>query len=341
MAGMAIVMLFSLLLLDISNGFSSPALTPPAGNSLKMKLKTRNGIWAYKCEGSKWVPVLATADVVNASDLGQSYGNFSLLYRPSNPKFAGLWYLINGPADSAESGMTISIVGGTEIASEASAGGGIPEIVAEASYHKNYGVAYRVSYIQRVGTKGGIPSTKCSGSKKRLERVPFEAEFWFYTQDLVPPTVPAPIGVPSGRMVMGMFCKGVAKYNYDGSKWVRQSIQGKLYDVPGGIPTGKYYVKSKADPNGGTFCLETNNPLAWSVTGKIQGNSVQVSPDSIPWSLFQITSSSGNTSVLGPFNYFQMISTRGGAPPKASKGTAIGSVYKSLFTNVFWLFCPP
>eukprot|EP01018_Ginkgo_biloba_P019067 Gb_20269 [translate_table: standard] len=336
-----------LQLQSYSHGWNTAALTPPQGNSLKMKLKAYRGKYVYRCQNSTWIPILATADLVNISDYKTSFGNYSLVFRQGNPKFAGIWYLLNSGGDSAESGADASVVSGQEIASEPSDYSGVPQILAEATYHQNYGIASQISYIQRLFTKGGIPPSpaKCTNIKNSSKSkypnnivVPFEAEFWFYTQDFLPPAVPASIAVPSGRMVQGFFCKGVALYTYDGSAWQRKDVHGKLYNVPGGYQVGTYYIRSPPDRSGGNFCLETMKPTAWIVTAKVVSQSVQLSSDSLSWTLYKITSSEGDTKTLGPFNYFQMIGTRGGLPPKPSNATAKGQVWKAIFTNQFWIY---
>lgn len=336
--------LLMLLQPQIGHGWRSPALTPPDGNSLKLKTKAYNGKYVYTCQNLQWVPVKATATLVNISDNTQSFGRYSLVYRPGNPDFLGMWYLDNGGNEMAESGKSISVVAGQGIASEPSDYSGIPQVLAQASYHQNsYSVAAQISYIQRLFTKGGLPprNKKCTGKATKDVVVPFQAEFWFYTQDFLPPTVPSSVAIPSNsRMVMGFFCKGVAVYTYNGTAWRRTDIHGKLFNVPGGNYLGTYYVKRTPDGNGGNFCLETINPYAWSVTAKIEGHSTQVDPDSLPWSLFNVTSSSGNTTLLGPYNYFQMIGCRGGLPPKAEDSAPKGATYTSVFTNQFWIYSP-
>lgn len=323
-------------------GWRTPDLTPPEGNSLKLKVKAYNGKYFYTCQNSQWVLIKATATLVNISDSTQSFGRYSLVYRPSNPKFLGMWYLDNSGNEMAEAGTSFSVLAGQGIAFEPSDYGGIPQVLAEASFHQNaYGIGAQISYIQRLFTKGGLPTSNkmCYSKATKDLVVPFQAEFWFYTQDFLPPTVPSTLAVPSNsRMVMGFFCKGVAVYTYNGTAWHRSDIHGKLYNVPGGNVVGTYFVRRTPDSNGGNFCLETNNPFAWTVTAKIQGHSVQVDPDSIPWSLFNITSSSGNSTLLGPYNYFQMIGCRGGLPPGPEKSAPIGATFTSAFTNQFWLF---
>ena len=83
--------------------------------SLKMKSRTYQGKYVYKCNNRTWVPVSASAMLVNISDSKISLGNYSLEYAPANPMLVGTWYLRNDDADTAESGTPISIVAGNFI----------------------------------------------------------------------------------------------------------------------------------------------------------------------------------------------------------------------------------
>eukprot|EP01018_Ginkgo_biloba_P013302 Gb_36027 [translate_table: standard] len=319
----------------VGHGIST--LTPPPGNSLKMKTITRGGNYVYECHSREWI-VSARADLVNMSDPKIVLGNYSFAYNKSNPRFAGSWVLTNSDADVAESGAATSAVAGKEIASQPAAySASIRQILAEATFHKNYGIVYQVSYIQRLHSKGGLlpKNTHCSENSRIV--IPFEAEFWFYSQDSEPPPVPKPIAMPSSRMVEGFYCQGFIVYSFDGSQWQRKYTRGNLYDVPGGIAVGSYYSIDKPDKYGGNFCLQTKNPNGWLLVGSI-GPSVQMASDSLPWSLFNVTSSSGNVSLLGPFSCYQMVGTRGGMPPKPSNSTKKGDLWRGVFSNQFWLY---
>jgi hypothetical protein len=155
---------------------------------------------------------------------------------------------------------------GNEIASSSGS------VLAEASFHKNFGTAYRVSYIQRLNTKGGLPPVNKSEfcSENSRVTVPFEAKCWFYTQDTIPPLAPATIAVPASdrAVVEGFFCEGMIGYYYNGSQWQRKTMHGKLYYVPGGDEVGSFYMTEKPDGHGGRFSLETYNPNGWQVVGK-------------------------------------------------------------------------
>lgn len=340
------VALFCLVLLNINTCHGMTlSLEPPRGNSLKIKSRTYEGKYVYKCNNRTWVPVSASAILVNISDSKISLGSYSLEYSPAKPKLVGTWNLSNNDADTSESGSPISIVAGNEIASKSgSDSASIKQVLAEASFHKNFGTAYRVSYIQRLNTKGGLPPV--DKSKFCLENsrvtVPFEAEFWFYTQDTIPPLAPATIAVPASdrAVVEGFFFQGMIGYSYNGSQWQRKTMHGKLYSVPGGDEVGSFYMTDKPDGHGGRFSLETNNPNGWRVVGKIVGRSVTAGDGSIPWSLFRITSSSGNVSLVGPFSYYTMVGTRGGVPPLSSNVTVKGASWQGVFSSQFWTYKP-
>ncbi|GLJ54305.1 hypothetical protein SUGI_1165130 [Cryptomeria japonica] len=332
-----VLCLMLLLTIYSCNGFPT-SLEPPKGNSLKLKSRTQRGNYVYKCSNKTWVPVFAFATLVNLTDSTNAIGNYSVSYAHTDHRFVGMWTLKNDDADSVESGSPTSIVAGIQIASMSSLhSSSIPQVLAEASFHKNEGIAYQISYIQRINTKGGIlPKKLCS--ENSTIAVPFEAEFWFYTQDVIPPSVPAAIMVPSGRMVEGFFCTGPIIYSFDGSQWQRRSLNGKLYNVPGGDEFGSFYMKDKADNHGGQFLLQTENPNGWQLIGKISGRPTTISNDSLPWTLFTVTSSSGNVELLGPFSYFQMVATRGGIPPMPSKATKKGELWTGRFSAQLWIY---
>lgn len=137
----------------------------------------------------------------------------------------------------------------------------LPQVLAEASFHDTLGTAYRVSYIQRLNTSGGHPGTIKCKNKARVT-VPFKAEFWFYTQDRLPPKVPAAIQVPASdrQVVEGLFATGKIAYSYNGSRWQQKNVQGKLYSVPGGDELGNFSTTVKPGGLGGTLSLQTYGP---------------------------------------------------------------------------------
>jgi hypothetical protein len=69
----------------------------------------------YKCNNRTWVPVSASAILVNISDSKISLGSYSLEYSPAKPKLVGTWNLSNNDADTSESGSPISIVAGISL----------------------------------------------------------------------------------------------------------------------------------------------------------------------------------------------------------------------------------
>jgi hypothetical protein len=192
------------------------------------------------------------------------------------------------------------LASGNEIASESGLNfTSITQVLVEATFHKGSGIWSQISYIQRINTKGGLPpKTKDNNcSEKSVVIVPFEAEFWFYTQDLIPPSVPDAIAVPSDNLVVeGFFCKGILNYSFDGSQWQTGKMHGKLYNVPGGDEVGSFYSNGKPDDQGGKFYLEVADPNGWTVVGHISGSAPFVD-NYIPWLLFKVTSSSGNVYV--------------------------------------------
>jgi hypothetical protein len=113
------VTLFFLVLLNINiyHGMTL-SLEPPRGNSLKMKRRTYELKYVYKCNNKTWVPVSASAMLVNISDSKISLGSYSLEYSLAKTKLVGTWNISNDDVDTSESGSPISIVAINEIASK-------------------------------------------------------------------------------------------------------------------------------------------------------------------------------------------------------------------------------
>eukprot|EP00252_Welwitschia_mirabilis_P010875 TRINITY_DN2449_c0_g1_i1.p1 TRINITY_DN2449_c0_g1~~TRINITY_DN2449_c0_g1_i1.p1 ORF type:complete len:392 (-),score=61.31 TRINITY_DN2449_c0_g1_i1:417-1592(-) len=335
-----LVFSYALLFSSVMCQYLPESLQPPLGNSLKMSCGTSRGQYVFKCQNKKWVGLSASAELqsMKASGTKSSLGNFSLVHSEEDPSYAGKWHLKIGDAAFAESGSEFSVVAGNSIASSGSQTATRYSVLAEASFHQN-DIIYKVSYIQCLYKMGSLPQ-KCSENSETS--IQFEAEFRFYTQDSEPPKMPASIEVRNGQMVEGFFCKGTAGYIFDGKQWQRDSIQGKLYNLPGGYEVGSFYeyLKNKPDKhsNGGSMYLQTNNPNGWLLVGKRAASSVTVQPNSLAWSLFQVTSSTGNVTLLGPFKYFQLLGTRGGVPTLPSITAEKGLTWTGQFSAQFWIY---
>ncbi|XP_024529797.1 uncharacterized protein LOC9651220 [Selaginella moellendorffii] len=323
-------------------------LSPPPGNSLQLKLLTCNGKQTYGCFAGQWKLLNATAELVNAEkNTTIKFGSYYYSHRSHS---GGTWSLINSPAVYAESGFQTSVVSGTEIASE-EAGDGCSSALAEASDHKHAGIASTISYIQRFpGKTTGLLSGKKCKRGSRAREVPYEAEYWLWSQDKVPPAdTPAEVRVSGEKLVEGFFSKGVVCHVYNGTAWEVREWKAKLYDVPGGSVVGQHSMKNSST----SLVWELFNPNGFGIRGSSSGGSVQVAENCMPWTLNHVTHTWGNASLLGPLSHVQMVSTRGGMPPSSSESKvstsasplepltprpATGQVSNTTFSAVFWLY---
>ncbi|KAH7446153.1 hypothetical protein KP509_01G041800 [Ceratopteris richardii] len=290
-------------------------LMPPVGNSLAIKTKTRNGVQFYRCLDGEWLPESAYAGLTSFYDTRHEVESGDLTSLVSGKQF--LTATGKGPRD-------------------------LPDFLAVATMHKNRGEASLVSYIARVNTKGGVPikDGACRWEGK-LIKLPFEAEFHFWKQDMIPPTTPPVLSVASGRAIQGVYGQGIVTYAFDGSTWRQRGINAELYDVPGGNKMGTHFTKVTVDSKGGSFCWQFDGPNEVVVVGKHACEPVQVTPGSLPWSLNEVTTSTGKLNLFGNYTHVQMVSTTGGLPPMntAEATPRSGQIYKSSFTAIYWIYC--
>ncbi|KAJ7514248.1 hypothetical protein O6H91_23G035100 [Diphasiastrum complanatum] len=317
-----------------------PLLTPPAGNSLHIKASSVDGVQIYTCSGGEWRFLSASASLVDSSNSSIFIGTYAYVYSPKHVSAIGTWSLNNSEGVIAESGHAASEVTGRVIAFRGNKFA-LPAFLAQASSHLFDGTASLVSYIQQIPSDGGVPpgSSSCRKGSRQVH-IPFEADYWFWTQDRQPPSVPSELSA-IGLMIEGFFGTGHVKYVFNGTSWQQKNITASMYDVPGGILVGRFFIESHADDAGGSFTWEVFNPNGWTVTAKSASPGVQVDGSSLPWRLFSVTSASFNESFLGPITQVQMISTRGGLPPTPMQAQAVvGRVWISLYTSVYWFYTP-
>ncbi|KAJ7555075.1 hypothetical protein O6H91_05G021200 [Diphasiastrum complanatum] len=272
-------------------GYLTP---PPAGNSLKIKSTTVNGVTTYKCVDRIWSP----GDI---SESGQSF--------------------------SKVTGQSIAVVRDTSI---------LPTLLARASSHQFDGTASRISYIQQIPISSSAPvllNSFCSDNSPL--QFFYTAEYWFWAQDLIPPSMPVTM-IATGRLLLGCFGIGEVEYAFNGTSWNQQRIFASMYNVPGGTFFGRYYTTSIPDQASGTFVWEFQNPNGWSVAAKPAWTGVKVDNNSLPWLLFDVTSST-NKSLLGSVTQVQMVSTRGGLFPDFTQA-ASSKIWTSSFSAVYWFY---
>lgn len=318
------------------------SLTPPAGNSLAIKTKALNGEHFYRCKDGDWLLESAYAALADFYDPSKVVGNYSWVKTPSIPRYAGTWFLFNNEGDHAESGDLASLVAGKNVMiARPTSPRDLPDFLALASKHEYGGAASLMSYIARVNSEGGVPLNNgyCQYEDK-LIKLPFEGEFHFWKQDLVPPNAPAALTVVSDRAIQGVFAEGIVTYAHNGVLWTQTGTNAELYDVPGGKKLGSFFIRETADYRGGASCWHFDDPNGFEVVGKHACNPISVTPGCLPWSLNVITSSSKKSTMFGEYSHVQMVSTTGGLPPVSLTGKPeLGQVYKSYFTAIYWLYC--
>jgi hypothetical protein len=311
-------------------------------NSLQAKLKAKNALRIYTCGNGGWTLVNASGDLIdfNTSKL---VGNFTAEQIPISQTNITL---LNSNADVVESGFLTSSVIAIEIAAINVTSSVGTEILNQATSHQNVGAAGRVSYVVYLNFSGGNPppTSLCTLEFGTLEsisiEVPYDVEIDIYTQDLVPPPTPTSLVVPNGTLVQSFFAQGSTIYQYNGSTWLEQNISALLYNVIGGHVVGKFENLQKLDKFESELNWHIYNPDGFSLTGHNFVNPIVLSTTDAPWALFKITNSSGNTTLLGPYTYVQLVSTRGGIAPSLSDSVGLppGLVWTSPFSGIFWFY---
>jgi hypothetical protein len=132
----------------------------PAGNKLTASLQG-TGVQIYQCTGGAWTLLEPAATL---SDPKQDKGSVGLHFK--------------GP-------VWVSVVDGSEVGATAVPGAAvkhadaIPELLLKANENYGSGVFGKVSYVQRLQTKGGLaPASSCtSGAQKS---VPYSALYQFW-----------------------------------------------------------------------------------------------------------------------------------------------------------------
>jgi hypothetical protein len=317
-------------------------ISPPVGNSLQAKLKTKNALRTYTCGSGGWTRVNASGDLldINTNKLVGSYTAVNIPTSHTNLT------LLNSDADVVESGFLTSSVIVILITTINVTSSDVIESLNQAISHQNIGAAARVSYVVYLNFSGGNPppTSLCTVEFGILEsisvEVPFDVEIDIYTQDLVPPPTPTSLMVPNGTLVESFFAQGSIIYQYNGSTWLEQNISALLYNVIGGYVVGKFENLQKPDKFESELNWDIYNPHGFSLTGYNFVDPIVLSTTDVAWALFKITSNSGNTTLLGPYTYVQLVSTRGGTAPSLSDSVGLppGLVWTSPFSGIFWFY---
>jgi hypothetical protein len=137
-----------------------PGLKPPAGNVLTAQFAGR-GVQVYQCTAGAWVFVEPAANLVGHGP-GRSRIQTAVHYK--------------GP--TWESTTDGSLVQGTTIASSP-VSGSIPQLLLKATANRGTGIFGRVTYINRLDTRGGAaPAGSCTSGQ--TTGVPYTAQYLFY-----------------------------------------------------------------------------------------------------------------------------------------------------------------
>lgn len=136
-----------------------PALKVPDGNRLTSVLAAK-GVQTYSCTDGSWKLLEPAAT----------------LWARKDPSHRTVALHSRGP-------VWVSTVDGSAVNATAIANspkpGTIPELLLRATATRGTGVFGGVSYIQRLGTRGGVaPTTACSGTDQIS--VPYSAVYAFY-----------------------------------------------------------------------------------------------------------------------------------------------------------------
>jgi hypothetical protein len=135
-------------------------LQPPAGNALEAQFAGR-GVRVYQCTAGAWVFIEPAANLVGY-EIGRS----------------GIQTAIHYKGPTWESTTDGSLVQGTTIASEP-VSGSIPQLLLQATANRGTGIFGRVTYINRLDTRGGAaPADSCTSGQ--TVGVPYSAQYLFY-----------------------------------------------------------------------------------------------------------------------------------------------------------------
>jgi Protein of unknown function (DUF3455) len=137
-----------------------PEKLRPAGNESLSMIVPAKGDQIYECRDAKWVFVAPEAELFDAAGkkIGRHYA---------------------GPHWEAADGSRI--VGAVRERADAPTAGAIPWLLLSAKSVGPEGAFSKVTSIQRVATKGGVaPAGDCSQAGAKA-RVPYTADYYFFT----------------------------------------------------------------------------------------------------------------------------------------------------------------
>jgi hypothetical protein len=150
----------------------APAIAVPGGYKVEMMLRA-SGVQIYRCQ--------ATAQT--ATDYGWAFVAPEATLYDRDGAVAGHHYA--GPTWEANDGS--KAVGTVMAKATASDGNSIPSLLLGAAVVQRGTTLEKVVFVQRLHTNGGAaPATGCTSETANSEaRVPYSADYYFYTSDRV------------------------------------------------------------------------------------------------------------------------------------------------------------
>jgi hypothetical protein len=135
------------------------ALKVPPGNKQSAVLSGR-GVQVYQCDKGAWTLLEPAATMTDPR-----HGGRTVALHSRGPVWVST---VDGSAVTASAVATVERKGA------------VPELLLKANDHRGTGMFGRVSYVQRLETKGGLaPSGSCAAGAQRA--VPYQATYAFYT----------------------------------------------------------------------------------------------------------------------------------------------------------------
>lgn len=140
-------------------GKVDPKLAVPPGNRLVGALEVERGVQTYQCTGNAWTFLEPNATLVNRRGT-------AVVLHTKGPVWIST---VDGSAVNA------AAVPGASVPRE----GAVPELLLKATANRGDGDLGRVTFIQRLNTRGGLaPTGSCTNGTQ--VGVPYKATYTFY-----------------------------------------------------------------------------------------------------------------------------------------------------------------
>ncbi|XP_024389898.1 uncharacterized protein [Physcomitrium patens] len=315
---------------------ASAYLVPPPGYSVGFTGRITAGSQRYICNRGSWIKIGAFASILTPD--GHQLGSYTSKCDSLKRTSTYAWKLLNSPGTTTESGHSSSGLQGIAVMTVQVSTSAVSEYLAIVKKRIGGGDASLVVFVSLTGTKGGLPPRKalCT-SNGATSGVPFQGTFTFFTQDQVPPRVPASLK-PLANFVQVFFLEGMMQYRFDNNgRWTSQGHYSTIYDVAGGTSLGKFGTVRQSDRFGSNLMFKLINPNGFWFYAEQCAKPVRVSLMGAPWQLLQITSSGGYKNPMGTYRFALIASVMGGQPPKLA-ARAYGMTYGAAFSAQCYLY---